>query len=338
MYELEERRIENAYSARDMSEVDSWAWNYWNNVIGALVRRLNDRLNNQMVLALVTLITALGISAVAAFYSIVGLMAIFSASALSIAVMGIVLEIGKLITASWLYQNWKKIPLLLKSYLTIAVIVLMFITSMGIFGYLSKAHIDQGSGTSELYVKVERLDNRITSERKIITRAEKQLSALDSALDKYLELGAVSKGLKKREDQEQERNALTDNINNAQGRIDKLLDEKSEYKLQINSFEVEVGPLKYISALVYGDEALDYIDTAVRAVILILVFVFDPLAVLLIIAANMSFAEYNEKRKRALARKNKVPKDAIKTTVSQEQNGLRKVTKSVNGVSMEYYE
>jgi len=291
-----------------------------------------------MVLALVTLITALGISAVAAFYSIVGLMAIFSASALSIAVMGIVLEIGKLITASWLYQNWKRVPFLLKSYLTIAVVILMFITSMGIFGYLSKAHIDQGSGTSELYVKVERLDNRIASERKIITRAEKQLSALDSALDKYLELGAVSKGLKKREDQEQERNALIDNINNAQGRIDKLLDEKSEYKLQINSFEVEVGPLKYISALVYGDEALDYIDTAVRAVILILVFVFDPLAVLLIIAANISFAEYNEKRKRALARKNRVPKGAIKTTVSEEQNGLRKVTKSVNGVSMEYYE
>ena len=291
-----------------------------------------------MVLALVTLITALGISAVAAFYSIVGLMAIFSASALSIAVMGIVLEIGKLITASWLYQNWKRVPFLLKSYLTIAVVILMFITSMGIFGYLSKAHIDQGSGTSELYVKVERLDNRIASERKVIKRAEIQLSALDSALDKYLELGAVSKGLKKREDQEQERNALIDNINNAQGRIDKLLDEKSEYKLQINSFEVEVGPLKYISALVYGDEALDYIDTAVRAVILILVFVFDPLAVLLIIAANISFAEYNEKRKRALARKNRVPKGAIKTTVSEEQNGLRKVTKSVNGVSMEYYE
>ena len=112
-------------------------------------------------------------------------MAIFSASALSIAVMGIVLEIGKLITASWLYQNWKRVPFLLKSYLTIAVVILMFITSMGIFGYLSKAHIDQGSGTSEIYVKVERLDNRITSERKIITRAEKQLSALESALDKY---------------------------------------------------------------------------------------------------------------------------------------------------------
>ena len=291
-----------------------------------------------MILAIVTLFTALAISAVAAFYSIVGLMAIFSASALSIAVMGIVLEIGKLITASWLYQNWKRVPFLLKSYLTIAVVILMFITSMGIFGYLSKAHIDQGSGTSEIYVKVERLDNRITSERKIITRAEKQLTALDTALDKYLELGAVSKGLKKREDQEIERVELTTTINNTQNRIDKLLDKKSEFQLQINSFEVEVGPLKYISALVYGDEALDHIDTAVRGVILILVLVFDPLAVLLIIAANMSIAEYNEKKKRLLARKNKIPKDAIKTTVGKVENGLRKVTKEQNGVSMSYYE
>jgi len=295
-----------------------------------------------MVLALVTLITALGISAVAAFYSIVGLMAIFSASALSIAVMGIVLEIGKLITASWLYQNWKRVPLLLKSYLTIAVVILMFITSMGIFGYLSKAHIDQGSGTSELYVKVERLDNRIASERKVIKRAETQLSALDSALEKYVELGAVSKGLQKREDQEEERNSLTNIINKSQGKIDKLLDEKSEYKLQINSFEVEIGPLKYISALIYGDKALDFIDSAVRGVILILVFVFDPLAVLLIIAANMSFAEYNEKRKRALARKRKQlekqNEGKVKTTVTEEPNGMKKITKQQGNVSMEYYE
>ena len=127
-----------------------------------------------MILALFTLLTALAISAVAAFYSIVGLMAIFSASALSIAVMGIVLEIGKLVTASWLYQNWKRVPFLLKSYLTIAVIVLMFITSMGIFGYLSKAHIDQGKGVAEIYLKVERVDNRIQTQRNTIIRYEKQ--------------------------------------------------------------------------------------------------------------------------------------------------------------------
>ena len=295
-----------------------------------------------MVLALVTLITALGISAVAAFYSIVGLMAIFSASALSIAVMGIVLEIGKLITASWLYQNWKRVPFLLKSYLTIAVIVLMFITSMGIFGYLSKAHIDQGKGVAEIYLKVERVDNRIQTQRNTILRYEKQLLNLDTALNKYLDLGAVSKGLAKRDQQEPERKELVSLINKSQEKIDLLLEERAEYQLQINSFEVEIGPIKYISAIVYGDKALDYIDTAVRAVILILVFVFDPLAVLLLVSANMSFAEYNEKRKRALARKRKQlekeNKGKVKTTVTEEPNGMKKITKQQGNVSMEYYE
>ena len=288
-----------------------------------------------MGIALLTLITALAISAVAAFYSIVGLMAIFSASAISIAVMGVVLEIGKLITASWLYQNWKKIPRLLKYYLTLAVVVLMFITSMGIFGYLSKAHIDQGTGTAELYLKVERIDNSISSERKIIERAEKQIGMLDSALDKYIELGAITKGLGKREEQEEERNLLNTTVSNAQLRIDDLLDEKTEFNLQIKNFEAEVGPLKYISALFYGEDALDYIDRSVRYVILILVFVFDPLAVLLLIAANMSFNEYNAMVKRRNSRKKN--KGDITTTV-QQQGELRKVTKEQNGVEINYYE
>ena len=288
-----------------------------------------------MGIALLTLITALAISAVAAFYSIVGLMAIFSASAISIAVMGVVLEIGKLITASWLYQNWKKIPRLLKYYLTLAVVVLMFITSMGIFGYLSKAHIDQGTGTAELYLKVERIDNSISSERKIIERAEKQIGMLDSALDKYIELGAITKGLAKREEQEEERNLLNTTVSNAQLRIDDLLDEKTEFNLQIKNFEAEVGPLKYISALFYGEDALDYIDRSVRYVILILVFVFDPLAVLLLIAANMSFNEYNAMIRRRKSRKKN--KGDITTTV-QQQGELRKVTKEQNGVEINYYE
>ena len=295
-----------------------------------------------MILVICTLFTALAISAVAAFYSIVGLMAIFSASAMSIAVMGVVLEVGKLITASWLYQNWKRVPLLLKSYLTIAVVVLMFITSMGIFGYLSKAHIDQGKGVAEIYLKVERVDNRIQTERNTILRYEKQLTNLDTALNKYLDLGAVSKGLAKREEQEPERKELVSLINKAQEKIDLLLTERAEYQLQINSFEVEIGPIKYISAIIYGDKALDYIDTAVRAVILILVFVFDPLAVLLIVSANMSFAEYSEKRKRALNKKRKMlekqNEGKVKTTVTEQPNGMKKITKQQGNVSMEYYE
>ena len=279
---------------------------------------------------------ALSISAVAAYYSIVGLMAIFSASAASIAIMGIVLEVGKLITASWLYQNWKTVPKLLKYYLTTAVIILMFITSMGIFGYLSKSHIDAGTGTDELYIKVERLENRIDSEKKNIVRAEKQLQQLDNALDRYVELGAVSKGLNKREEQEDERNNLTSLVNKSQQQIDVYLDEKSDYDLQIKSFEVEVGPLKYISALIYGDDALNFLDNAVRIVILILVFVFDPLAVLLVIAANISIREVQNRRRNINRKKNK-----NKVRVKEEVIGdgtAKKITKTKNGVTMEYYE
>ena len=291
-----------------------------------------------MTLALIVLGVALAISGVAAFYSIVGLMAIFSASSVSIAVMGSVLEVGKLATASWLYQNWKKVPRFLKYYLTGAVVILMFITSMGIFGYLSKSHIDAGTGTSELYVKLERLDSNIESERKSISRAEGQLEKLDFALERYIELNAVSKGLRKRDEQKPERDALSQTVNESQDKIDIYLDERAEIQLKIKSFEVEVGPLKYISALLFGEnESVNYLDKAVRYVIILLIFVFDPLAVLMLIAANMSLKEEKNKRKRQ-ERKNQ-PKNAMTTKVSEDENtGMRKVVKEKNGVQIEYYE
>ena len=286
-----------------------------------------------------TLVVALCISAVAAYYSIVGLMAIFSASAVSIAIMGVVLEIGKLVTASWLYQNWTTVPKVLKYYLTSAVVVLMFITSMGIFGYLSKSHIDAGSNTSQIQIKIDRLDNYIKSEQKTITRAEKQLQSLDDALDRYIELGAVSKGLNKREEQQNERDKLTNMVNKSQTRIDELLDEKSVYDLEIKNFEVEVGPLKYISALIYGDEALTFLENAVRWVILILVFVFDPLAVLLVIAANITIKQELTRIKREKDKAlRKQRKGKVKVQVEEVENGMRKVVKEKNGVRMEYYE
>ena len=291
-----------------------------------------------MTLALIVLGVALAISGVAAFYSIVGLMAIFSASALSIAVMGSVLEVGKLATASWLYQNWKKVPRFLKYYLTGAVVILMFITSMGIFGYLSKSHIDAGTGTSELYVKLERLESNIESERKSISRAEGQLEKLDFALERYIELNAVSKGLRKRDEQKPERDALSQTVNESQDKIDIYLDERAEIQLKIKSFEVEVGPLKYISALLFGEsDSVNYLDKAVRYVIILLIFVFDPLAVLMLIAANMSLKEEKNKRKRR-ERKSQ-PKNAMTTKVSEDENtGMRKVVKEKNGVQIEYYE
>jgi hypothetical protein len=204
--------------------------------------------------------------------------------------MGSALEVGKLVAASWLYNNWRNelVPRTIKAYLTFAVIVLIFITSMGIFGFLSKAHLDQVQPTSSNNIKIELIDNQIKQQELIITRANKTLSLLDSTLEKYVDMEYVTRGLKEREKQKPERDALTLAINNASDTIAELSDQKGALQLEQDKIEAEVGPIKYIAELIYGDEAKDHFDKAVRWVIIILIFVFDPLAVLLLIAANIS--------------------------------------------------
>jgi|TARA_B100001996_G_scaffold352660_1_gene313497 hypothetical protein len=287
-----------------------------------------------MLISIITLLTALSISAVAAFYSIVGLMAIFSASATSISVMGIVLEIGKLVTATWLYHSWDKIPRLLKYYLTLAVIVLMFITSMGIFGYLSKAHIEQTKLSSDYSIQVDEIEDQIERQYKDIERSEKQLNLLDETLEKYIELGAVTKSIKAREGQQEERDKLNNQIIVTTDNISDLKKKKYSLQSEQNKLESEVGPIKYIAELIYGESSSSILDDAVRMVILTLVFVFDPLAVLLIIAANISINEYNEKRKIV---KEKKSEGDITTTV-QKKGEFREVVKEQNGVEIKYYE
>jgi len=242
------------------------------------------------------LCVAIAIAAVAAWYSIVGLMAIFAAAAIPIAIMGSVLEVGKLVTASWLYNNWNKTPLLLKSYLTAAVVVLMLITSMGIFGFLSKAHIDQGIGSGDASAKIERLDTAIESNRREVERAQRTLDAFDATLDRYTSLGYVTRGLDARKEQAEEREAMRDIIEKAETENDKLYNKRAELASEVRAFEVEVGPIKYIAELIYGEDKGN-LDEAVRAVILLLIFVFDPLAVLLLIAANQSLAEQNRHKR-----------------------------------------
>ena len=135
-----------------------------------------------MFFGILTLIVGLAISGVAAWYSIVGLMAIFAAAKIPIAIMGAVLEVGKLLTASWLYQFWDKTNTLLKSYFTVAVVVLMFITSMGIFGFLSKAHMDQTLTVGDNSLLIERIDRKIDREKVKITDAETVVAQLDKTV------------------------------------------------------------------------------------------------------------------------------------------------------------
>ena len=247
-----------------------------------------------MTLALITLISALSISAIAALYSLLGLAAIFSAAKIPVLLMGGVLEIGKLVTASWLYQNWKRTPLLLKSYLTLAVVVLIFITSMGIFGFLSKAHLDQTISVGDNSLEIAQIETRIEREQKRIKDADLVISQLDKAVQVLIDYDRVrgdTGAIATREKQKEERAELNAIIDDASDRIATLNQEKLVLSKEQIELEAEVGPLKYIAELIYGDNAKDHFDEAVRWVILLLIFVFDPLAVLLLIAANQSFRD-----------------------------------------------
>ena len=239
---------------------------------------------------LIVFFSAISISVIAAGYSIMGLATLFAGAVIPIIAMGSALEVGKLVAASWLYNNWRNplVPKSIKAYLTGAVIVLIFITSMGIFGFLSKAHLDQVQPVSSNNIKIELIDKQISQQEKIIERAQGTLDQLDRALDKYIDMEYVTRGLKERKKQEEERNLLTTAINNASDKIGELTLQKAELALEQDKIEAEVGPIKYIAELIYGENAKDHFDKAVRWVIIVLIFVFDPLAVLLLIAANIS--------------------------------------------------
>ena len=298
-----------------------------------------------MILGIITLFTALAISAVAAYYSIIGLIAIFSAAVIPIAIMGVVLELGKLVTASWLYHYWKKVPKILKIYLMSAVFILMFITSMGIFGFLSKAHIEQTTISGDKSLEIVSVENQIKRYETDIFRAENSLKLLDDTLARYTQLGAVTKGLNARKEQEEERNELNQSIQNSTKIIAELTKKKFDLRKEQLRIESEVGPIKYIAELIYGESTQSIIEDAVRWVIIIIVFVFDPLAVLLLISANITLKEERKRRrtKKTRSRRKKQKEDETawerKLKESKEtKGGLTKVIHENNGMKAEYYE
>lgn len=392
-----------------------------------------------MIFPIITFVVAIVIAIIAAWFSIAGLMAIFSASALAVAIMAGSLEVGKLVSASWVYRNWKRAPFLLKSYLTAATVVLMFITSMGIFGFLSRAHLEQSAQGEQSVARIERIEGDITRSELTITRLENEIdklsnevtsdtssiqSQIDSeqarmdqayariqpaideqnaiianessdgdvqiyldqieridnnldliqqyvaneqirelqglvgtrqdgnygsqtaaAVERYRNLQISEKQrleraidelrnsvdsavvVAAREEIRRLRSIAEREVENSQSTIDRLrtqlassaeidnsteieelrievstvrdeietmLDEKFALETEIRKLEAEVGPIKYIAELVYGNTERDTIDDAVRWLIIVFIFVFDPLAVLLLIAANYSFIHRND--------------------------------------------
>jgi flagellar basal body-associated protein FliL len=240
-----------------------------------------------------TLLVALSISTVAAYYSIVGLTAIFAAAVIPIIIMGSILEVGKIVTTVWLRKYWHKCGFLLKTYLTSSVVILAILTSMGIFGFLSKAHIEQNVPTSDIAAQVSLFDEKIKTQRDNIEIARKALAQMDDQINQLLARGNDTQNAERavqiRRQQARERAQLQREISIAQDVIVKLNEERAPLASQLRKVEAEVGPIKYIAALIYGDSIdQNLLEKAVRWVIIIIVVVFDPLAIALVLAANNS--------------------------------------------------
>jgi hypothetical protein len=254
-----------------------------------------------MLFAILTLLCALSVSAIAAYYSVIGLIAIFSAAPIPIAVMGGTLEAAKLVVASWVYKNWNVAPKLLKYYFVCAIIVLMFITSLGIFGFLSKAHSDQSLATGDAISKLEIIDDKIRVAKDTIDANRKVLKQLDESVDQIMARSTSEEGARRanalRVSQKAERNRIA-NENEAQQKIvAKLNEDRQPFATEVRKVESEVGPLKYIAAMIYNEQVTQtMLEQAVRWVIILIVLVFDPLAVLLVIAGNFSLRQAREER------------------------------------------
>jgi len=238
-------------------------------------------------------VVALCLSAVAAFYSIVGLTAIFAAAVMPIVLMGSILEVAKLTVTVWLHEHWDRARWLMKIYLSTAVVVLMVITSMGIFGFLSKAHSDQSMVSGDVQAKIAVYDEKIKTSRENIDANRKALKQMDEAVDQVMARSTSETGADKavalRRTQQKERQRLLAEIEAEQKRVSVLAEERAPIAAEVRKVEAEVGPIKYIAALIYGDNTdTNMLEAAVRWVIILLVIVFDPLAVMMLLAATES--------------------------------------------------
>ena len=291
------------------------------------------------IIAYLTLLSGLIISAVAVWYSVAGLVSIFAASAVSIIIMGVALETSKLVATIWLKWNWYRAPQLIKIYLISAIAILMLITSMGIFGYLSKAHLDQNIVSGDVQARISLADEKIKIERENIANAQQVIKQMDAAVNGVIATGdreiklrdgttriqsAAERSLQIRRSQAKDRRAIIKQIEVSQTKIVQLQEEIAPVRSEMRKVEAEVGPIKYIAKLIYGDQTdQNMLEKAVTWVIIIIVLVFDPLAVVLLLSSQYSFQwfrQQEEERKNELVQETTSPEDTGKETASTAQS------------------
>jgi hypothetical protein len=255
---------------------------------------------NEKLIAYLALFSGLAISLIAEFYSIIGFTAIFAAAQIPVIIMGIVLGIGKIAATLWLKQNWKIAHWLVRTYLLTAIAVLMGVTSMGIFGFLSKAHSDQSLVSGDALAKISIYDEKIKTEKENIEANRKALKQMDEAVDQVMGRSSSETGADKavaiRRSQQKERGRLQQDITQSQQTIAALNEQRAPIAAEVRKVEAEVGPIKYIAAFIYGETDQTILEKAVTWVIIILIVVFDPLAVILLLASQISFQNFRERK------------------------------------------
>jgi len=254
---------------------------------------------NEKFLAYLALFSGLFLSLVAEYYSILGLTSIFSAAVIPVVIMGIALGLGKITATLWLKQNWNIAPWSMRIYLFTAIMVLMIVTSMGIFGFLSKAHSDQSLVSGDVLAKISVYDEKIKTEKENIEANRKALKQMDEAVDQVMGRSSSETGADKavaiRRSQQKERSRLQQDIAQSQQTITALNEQRAPISAEVRKVEAEVGPIKYIAAFIYGETDQTILEKAVTWVIIILIVVFDPLAVILLLSSQISFQNFRER-------------------------------------------
>lgn len=246
----------------------------------------------KLILPIIVFLTGLSLSGAAAYYSILGLTAIFSGAFWPVVIMGTTLELAKLVAVSWLYHYWKKTPKFIKAYLIFAIFVLMLITSMGIFGFLSRAHIEQQVRiTTGVSNELSILDAKVKLKQEEIADIDKQIAFIDDSINKLIEKGQARSSLNAADNQKKNRNDLVKKKDVINKELQPLRIEQIKLQSEVKKVEAEVGPIKYVAEFIYGTSDEKILDKAVRFVILILILVFDPLAILLLVAFNISIVK-----------------------------------------------
>lgn len=291
---------------------------------------------NEKFLAYLALLSGLVISVVAEYYSILGLTAIFSAAAIPVIIMGIALGVGKITATLWLKQNWNIAHWSIKAYLVAAIAVLMLITSMGIFGFLSKAHSEQSLVSGDAQSKIAIYDEKIKTSKENIETNRKALKQMDEAVDQVMGRSTDEKGADKavalRRAQQKERSRLLSEIEAEQKNVASLSEQRAPIAAEVRKVEAEVGPIKYIAQFVYGETEQSILEKAVTWVIIILIVVFDPLALILLLASQISFQSFRDRERWDFERNLEEAADAFNDVFADELSTTNKTPDELMGL------